>query len=152
VEYLIRNVCDRDLPELIALCGQHAAYEEVDYSANGKIEQLKNALFSKEPLFDCWVVTINDKLIGYTSFTFDFSTWDARVFLHLDCLYIEEVYRNCGIGQEIMKRLIEVAKHKGCTKVEWQTPVFNKRAIRFYTRMGGKSVLKRRFSIDTRRI
>jgi uncharacterized protein YneR len=42
---------------------------------------------------------------------------------------------------------MEIAKEKGCVNVQWQTPVFNEKAIRFYERIGGKALDKKRFSI-----
>ena len=88
-----------------------------------------------------------NEVAGYATFTFDFSTWDAKYYLHVDCIYIEEKFRRLGIGKAVMKRLVDVAKSNNCVNLQWQTPVFNKMAIRFYERIGGKSLDKKRFFI-----
>jgi GNAT superfamily N-acetyltransferase len=147
MEYLIRDFQESDLDDLIALCGKHALHEQVDYDPAGKGVLLKTELLSTSPSLYCWMIAVKGNAVGYTTFTFDFSTWDAQYFLYLDCLYIEENFRGYGIGAEIIRRLIDVAKKEGCVNVQWQTPVFNEKAIRFYERMGGEALDKKRFSI-----
>lgn len=149
MEYLIRDFEDRDIQALIHLCAKHAAHERCDYDTTGKAALLKSALLSPSPCIHCWVVQVEGNTVGYVTFTFDFSTWSARHFLHLDCIYIEENYRGYGIGKSLMKKLIEIAKAKDCVNIQWQTPDFNEIAIQFYKRMGATGLNKKRFSIAT---
>jgi GNAT superfamily N-acetyltransferase len=148
MEYLIRDFQEGDIDSLIELCAKHAAHELSDYDVTGKASRLKIALLSASPALHCWIVIAKGQVIGYTTFTFDFSTWHACHYLHLDCIYIEKNFRGHGIGAVIIKRLIKIAKYKGCVNVQWQTPVFNENAIRFYERIGGKALAKKRFSIS----
>lgn len=147
MEYLIRDFQEADIHNLIQLCAKHAAHEQCDYDATDKSDLLKNVLLCPSPCITCWIVEIKNTVAGYATFTFDFSTWSARRFLHLDCLYLEEIYRGFGIGEAIMKKIIEVAKAKDCVNVQWQTPDFNEKAIRFYKRIGATYLSKKRFSI-----
>lgn len=147
MEYLIRDFQEGDIDFLIELCAKHAAHELSDYDVIGKASRLKNALMSAAPPLHCWMVIAKGQVVGYTTFTFDFSTWHACHYLHLDCIYIKKKFRGHGIGAVIIKRLIEIAKDKGCVNVQWQTPLFNKKAIKFYERIGGKALDKKRFSI-----
>lgn len=149
MEYLIREFREEDIHALIELCYKHAAYEQFDYDRRDKEHLLISALVGGTPKLYCWVVVVNDSVVGYTTFTFDFSTWHANHFLHLDCLYIEETYRGLGIGKEIIQRLKVIAKSKGCVNVQWQTPMSNEDAIRFYHRMGSQSKDKKRFFLET---
>jgi ribosomal protein S18 acetylase RimI-like enzyme len=147
MEYLIRPCKEKDLDALIILCSQHAQYERADYISNGKSDLLKDALFKPEPDLYVLVVSVADKIIGYASYTFDFSTWNARRFLYMDCLYIEPDFRNHGIGEALMRRLKEIAQVNDCVNMQWQTPVWNERAIKFYQRFGGIPKEKIRFSL-----
>jgi hypothetical protein len=47
-----------------------------------------------------------------------------------------------------MNRLKNVARENGCVNVQWQTPVFNKKAIRFYEKINARGLDKKRFYID----
>jgi GNAT superfamily N-acetyltransferase len=147
MEYLIRDFCEDDLDALVSLCASHAAYERSSYDSNNKKIRLKQALLSPKPSLYCWIVTVNDQVVGYATYTFDFSTWDAGRFLHLDCLYLEENIRGFGVGEEILQRIIALAKEENCVAVQWQTPSFNEKAIRFYSRLNGRMTDKKRFVI-----
>jgi ribosomal protein S18 acetylase RimI-like enzyme len=147
MEYLIRPCEEKDLNALIILCSQHAQYERADYTANGKSDALKKALFRAEPDLNVLMVSVSEKIVGYASYTFDFSTWSAQKFLYLDCLYIQPEFRNFGIGEALMLKIKEIAQMNHCVNIQWQTPAWNERAIKFYQRMGGTPREKIRFSL-----
>ena len=148
MEYVIRECIEKDLPELVELCGKHAAFEQANYDSTGKESLLKKALFSDRPKLFCSVIESSRKLQGYFSYTFDYSTWDAQTFLYLDCLYLEPEVRGHRIGEIVFDKLREIAKDNDCVNIQWQTPIFNERAIIFYNRIGGTGKEKVRFFID----
>ena len=148
MEYVIRECIEKDLSELVELCGKHAEFEQANYDSTGKERLLKKALFSDTPKLFCFVIESSNKLQGYFSYTFDYSTWDAQTFLYLDCLYLEPEFRGHKIGEIVFDKLREIAKHNHCVHIQWQTPIFNERAIKFYNRIGGTGKEKVRFFID----
>lgn len=103
-EHLIRPCRPEDLSSLVILCGKHAAHERAPYNPAGKDTLLLDALFgdgsepcgdrsqlsSPAPKLHCLVVAADRNLIGYATYTFDFSTWEARPFLYMVCLFLEE--------------------------------------------------------------
>ncbi|GAA3760653.1 GNAT family N-acetyltransferase [Flavobacterium ginsengiterrae] len=148
MEYLIRNCEITDLPKLIILLEKHAQFEKAEFSPEGKEEGLKKALFGKNPKLYCLVVAAKETVVGYTSYTFDFSTWDAAHFLYMDCLFLEEEARSFGIGEVLINKLKEIGTKNNCVNIQWQTPQFNERAIKFYNRIGAKGKDKVRFTLD----
>ncbi len=147
MEYLIRPCQKNDLPALIDLCQKHSAYEGAFYNPEGKEDCLKKAIFSDSPKLFCQVIEIVGQVKGYFSFTFDYSTWDAQTFLYLDCLYLEPECRGMKIGETIFAELKSIAKEHHCVNIQWQTPSFNERAIKFYIRIGATGKDKVRFFI-----
>ena len=148
MEYSIRNCEIADVPKLVVLCQKHAEFEKADYSLDGKEEGLKKALFNKQPKLYCLVVATKETIIGYVSYTFDFSTWDAAPFMYMDCLFLEEEARSFGIGEILIDTLKKIGREKKCINLQWQTPQFNERAIKFYHRIGGTGKDKVRFTLD----
>lgn len=140
---------EKDLPKLVDLCSKHSEFEQSNYDSTGKEDLLKKAIFSDQPKLFCFVIESSKKLQGYFSYTFDYSTWDAQTFLYLDCLYLEPEFRGHRIGEIVFDKLIEVAKQNHCVNIQWQTPIFNERAIKFYNRICGSGKEKVRFYIDT---
>lgn len=145
MNYIIRPCEEKDLPDLVNLCKAHAEYEKSEYSVDGKEDGLREGIFGKSKRLHVWIVEVKGKAEGFTSFSFDFSTWDASSFLYMDCLYLNEICRGKGIGTEIMNRIRQVAKEKNCVNIQWQTPEFNAMAIRFYVGLGSVGKQKMRF-------
>lgn len=147
MQYLIRVCKENDLDKLVVLCEKHAEYEQALYNSNGKKEKLHFALFSETRQLHCLVVEVAGEIVGYATYTFDFSTWDAQRFIYLDCLFLEEDYRSFGIGQVLMDKVKEAGQSQGCINMQWQTPEFNTKAIKFYKRIGGVGKDKVRFTL-----
>jgi ribosomal protein S18 acetylase RimI-like enzyme len=148
MEYSIRKCEIADLPKLIILCQKHAQFEQADYDPKGKEEGLKKELFNDSPKLFCLVVASGTEIVGYVTYTFSYSTWSAGDYLYMDCLFLEESARNFGIGEMLINALKEIGKEKNCVNMQWRTPQFNERAIKFYNRIGAKGKDKVCFFLD----
>ena len=144
--YTIREIQPEELDELIQLCAEHAAFERAEYDSIGKADRLRQFLFEPSPRLYCLVVqTPAGSLVGYATFAFEFSTWDAGEYLHVDCLYLRPEARCRGLGWAIAKRIGQLALDLGATGIQFQTPTFNTQAIRLYQALGGIRKDKARF-------
>lgn len=148
MDFIIRKIEEKDLESLLDLCGNHAEYEKATYNSKGKQELLKKAILTENPKLYCYVIESLVELVGYFTYTFDFSTWDAQTFLYLDCLYLEPNFRGRKIGEKVVEKLKYIGKENNCVNIQWQTPDFNERAIKFYNKIGAKGKEKQRFIID----
>ncbi|WP_262410813.1 GNAT family N-acetyltransferase [Flavobacterium johnsoniae] len=99
MEYLIRKCEIADLPKLVILCQKHADFEKADYSPEGKEEGLKKALFSENPKLHCLVVAVKNTIVGYVSYTFDFSTWNTADFLYMDVYFWKKKHAVSGLAK-----------------------------------------------------
>lgn len=145
MEYMIRPLVLADLPELVQLCAAHAQYEEAEYDPTGKEAALQFAFFQEPPAVYALVVEVAGKLTGYATYMKQYATWDAAYYVYMDCLFLVEEARSQGIGARLVDRIKEEANAMGCTLIQWQTPDFNERAIKFYRRIGASGKTKERF-------
>jgi len=145
---IIRFVQKEDLPQLIQLCKQHAEFEKAEFVSIGKMPLLEEGLFSEHPELFCLVVEINKTLIGYATYMKQFSTWDATSYIYMDCLFLSDKSRGFGIGERLIERIKEETVNLDCSLIQWQTPDFNKRAMKFYDRIGAKSKNKKRYFLE----
>lgn len=74
-----------------------------------------------------------------------YSTWDAKYYTYLDCLFLLEEARGKGAGQQLMRSVKTESLKLNSGLIQWQTPDFNVDAIRFYRRLGAVSKSKERF-------
>ena len=144
----IRFAKKEDLPQIIELCREHAAYEGTEYDSVNKIELLSEFVFGQDQVLKCLVVEQINSIAGYATFMTQFSTWDAGFYLYLDCLFLRENSRGQGIGMLLIEEIKKYALVEKCNVIQWQTPLFNHEAISFYQKIGGISKTKERFCLN----
>lgn len=149
MNYTIRVATKHDVHDIVELCKEHAAYEKAEYNEVGKAEKLANLLSPMiRPLFNCLLVESENKVIGFASYMYELSTWDADYYVHMDCLYLRPHARGFGIGEALMKEIAKAAAGSNIKVIQWQTPIFNERAIKFYYRIGAVPKEKLRLYLD----
>ena len=142
----IRRARREDVPELVALCQEHAEFEGATYDRTAKADRLASALFSPSARLYAWVaVTKDQSIIGYATASREYSTWGACEYLHMDCLFVRAERRGAGIGADLLMSVVELARELGCAEMQWQTPHWNDDAARFYRRHGAQDRQKLRF-------
>lgn len=142
---MIRFIKETEINQLIDLCEKHATYEKAPYDRKGKKAGLLKALFSEQPALYCLVATENEKIVGYATYMLQYSTWDAKYYTYLDCLFLLEEARGKGTGLHLMQSVRAESLKLNSNLIQWQTPDFNVDAIRFYKRLGAFSKTKERF-------
>ena len=59
-----------------------------------------------------------------------------------------EKARGFGTGEKLIDEIKAEARKLECDHIQWQTPDFNIRAIKFYDRIGATSKSKERYFLD----
>ncbi|WP_433373803.1 N-acetyltransferase family protein [Streptosporangium sp. CA-115845] len=147
---VVRPAIAADLPAVAHLCAAHAAFERAEPVPVDLVTRLEPVLFSAHPRAWCLVVDHGGELIGYATYSLEFSTWQAADYVHLDCLFVTEPHRGEGWGRALLNAVKGEAVALGAAQVQWQTPDWNGDAIRFYNRAGAQASSKVRFSLPIR--
>lgn len=145
MDLVIRPICENELGTLVQLCQEHAAYEGSPYSHVGKAEALREHIFLMKQGLHCLVVDAKQQLVGYTFFFKQFSTWEAKHYIYMDCLYLTASHRNLGLGKRLLGEIKKYALRENYSEIQWQTPLTNAKAIKFYEREGAQARSKARF-------
>ena len=147
--HTVRRARPQDIAELVALCEEHAHFERVSYDTTAKADRLADALFCASPRLYAWVAVAGDReIIGYATAAAEYSTWSAREYLHMDCLFVRSARRRAGVGASLLHSVIGLARALGHHEVQWQTPHWNVDASRFYRRHAGVDQHKLRFVLS----
>ncbi|MGW6390726.1 N-acetyltransferase family protein [Streptomyces sp. NPDC055103] len=155
---VVRRARAEDLGRVVELVAEHAEYEKSPPPAPGLATRLAVLLFGgadgpserggDSTRLRCLVAELPDgSLVGYATCAPGLSTWDGVAYLHMDCLYLTSEARGHGLGPLLVEAVIEEARALGLTEIQWQTPVWNEGAIRFYDRLGATSKEKRRYTL-----
>jgi GNAT superfamily N-acetyltransferase len=143
---MIRQARTTDCSDLLALIAEHAAFERS--AATLVRSDLLGILSGETGPVHLIVAAVQGQLLGYAAVTFDFSLWRARRWAHLDCLFVSAASRGQSIGTKLLGRAVTLARQTGADRIEWQTPAWNERAIRFYERQAAVPEHKIRFGLD----
>jgi len=143
----VRRATGADLPALVPLCIEHAAFERIPHALDGHPAALAAALDASPARLHAWLAHSGDVPVGYATASVDFSTLAAAPYLHMDCLYVREGWRDRAIGRQLWETLRTFALSCGFTAMQWQTPEWNVEAARFYLRLGAEETRKRRYAL-----
>lgn len=135
MNYTIRKAEKTDLPEILSLIKELAAFEKEPDAVEVDIEDLEKEGFGPKPLFNCFVAEVNNKIEGMALVYFRYSTWKGRT-VHLEDLIVRENQRGTGLGSALYKKVIEFAREQGVKRTEWVVLDWNTPAIDFYKKSG----------------
>lgn len=74
----------------------------------------------------------DDKLIGFSHYLFQRSTWLLDPQCYLQDLYVDEDNRGRGVGRALIGAVVGAAKEAGAARVFWNTHETNAVARRLY--------------------
>jgi ribosomal protein S18 acetylase RimI-like enzyme len=96
--------------------------------------------FGSLPAFSGIVAEINGLVIGYLLYHPGYDTDRAIRLLHIVDLYVEEGFREIGIGRALMEMVATVGEHGGAKGLIWSVYSPNINAGEFYKRIGARYV------------
>lgn len=89
-----------------------------------------------------FVAQAKDRLKGFVQMYPSFCSVDAiKIFILYD-LYVDEDYRQSGIGELLMKKATEFAKAEGVSRIDLLTAFDNRSAQHLYEKLGYKRDLE----------
>ena len=133
MDSLIRIGTVNDLPQVLNLIKDLAAFENEPYEVEVTISEMQNWGFGKDKIYDFFVIEIDNKIIGLALYYFKYSTWKGKC-LFLEDIIVKENVRNKGYGKKLFNAVVEVAKNTAVKRMEWQVLDWNKNAIEFYNK------------------
>ncbi|SDR94033.1 hypothetical protein SAMN04515667_1040 [Formosa sp. Hel1_31_208] len=110
------------------------------------IQELTNHKFSDDLLkqrftemstqnYECAVIQDENKIIGVTGMWFCTRHYAGKT-VEIDHVYIDEAYRNMGLGKQFLSWIYDYVKTKGCQTAELNTYVQNYPSHKFYYNEG----------------
>ncbi|WP_034893413.1 GNAT family N-acetyltransferase [Gillisia sp. Hel_I_29] len=134
MDYTIREAEKKDMPQVLELIKELAAYENATDQVEIEISDLEKEGF-EEGNFKCFVADVKGKIEGMALVYFRFSTWKGRT-VHLEDLIVRESMRGTGLGGALYQTVVKYGHDNGVRRVEWVVSEGNKNAIEFYENTG----------------
>jgi GNAT superfamily N-acetyltransferase len=132
----IREVTPEDVPAVISMLRDFAAFEKLSEYCTVTEEQLGQAMFGPDGFVEGLIAFDDERPIAYALFYPHFSTFRGQRGVYLEDIYIMEAYRGKGVGDAMLKRLAKISGSRGCERIDFQVLNWNESAIRFYEKHG----------------
>ena len=133
---MIRPATPADVPTVLQLIRDLAAYERDPDAVKATEATLHDALFGSPPAAEAVLAEIDGRAVGVALFFFNFSTWTGKRGLYLEDLFVGEAARGAGVGKALLRHLAQVAIDRDCARFEWAVLDWNAPAIGFYKSIG----------------
>jgi GNAT superfamily N-acetyltransferase len=133
----VRRVQPDDVPVVVGLVRELAAYEKAEHEALMTPEQLHEALFGAAPaLFGHVALAADGQVAGFALWFLNFSTWRGTHGIYLEDLYVSPGHRGTGLGRELLRTLAQECVDRGYARLEWTVLDWNTPSIDFYRAAG----------------
>lgn len=136
----IREATPDDAELLVDLILELAAYEKLLDEAEPSVDLLREHL-SEEALTGCEALiaeTARGTAVGFALFFHNYSTFQTNAGLYLEDLFVRPTYRGEGIGLALFRRVAQIARERGCLRIDWAVLDWNTEAIEFYEDLGAE--------------
>ena len=133
----VRRVRPDDVPTVLGLVRELAAYEKAEHEALMTADQLSAALFGPSPALFGHVAEADDGgIAGFAVWFLNFSTWRGTHGVYLEDLYVSPGHRGTGLGRELLRTLAQECVDRGFARLEWSVLDWNTPSIEFYRAAG----------------
>lgn len=138
----IRAATPGDVPGILELIRELAAYEKLLHEVEATDERLRRGLFPADgrPSAECVLALADGGLAGYALYFTTYSTFLAKPGLYLEDLYVRAKLRRRGIGKALLLHVAKLAGQGGFGRMEWTVLDWNRPAIDFYASIGAQTL------------
>jgi GNAT superfamily N-acetyltransferase len=137
----VRPIAAGDVPAVVALVHDLAAYERSPDDCTLTAPQLTAALFGEEPaLFGHVAVDGSNLPVGFALWFLNFSTWRGTHGIYVEDLYVAPEVRGTGLGRALLAELARVCVRNGYARLEWWVLDWNASAREAYHALGATAL------------
>jgi GNAT superfamily N-acetyltransferase len=138
--FAITEAVETDVPDLLAMIHELAAFENLQQELEVTQASLFVALFGERPAANAFLAHAGTEPAGYAVYYRTFSTFTGRPGIFLDDVYVRPAHRNQGLGRALMERVARAGIGVSPVRYEWIALRWNENALRFYRNLGAQAL------------
>jgi GNAT superfamily N-acetyltransferase len=132
----IRTAVVSDTPLLHRFIRNLAEYGDLADEVSATEEDVREALFGRKPVAEAVLAYWGEKPAGFVLFSYTFSSFLGKPGIYIEDFYVEQEFRNKGVGKALLVHVAKLARSRGCGRLEWTVLNWNERAMEFYQDLG----------------
>ena len=126
------------MPVILDLIRELAEYEREPDAVVATEAGLRDVLFGPKRSAEVLLALEEGAPVGFAVYFYNFSTWLGRPGLYLEDLFVRPAARGKGYGRALLVELANIARERGCGRMEWAVLDWNDPAIQFYRKLGAE--------------
>ena len=130
-----RNAEEKDTDLLLTFIRALADYEHMLDQVVANEALLHEWLFERK-VAEAFFAMEGEREVGFALYFHNFSTFLGRGGIYLEDLFVLPEHRGKGYGKAILQHLAQIARARGCGRLEWACLDWNKPSIDFYLSLG----------------
>ncbi len=137
----IAPAADADVPLLLDLIRELAAYERQPDAVTADVDTLRASLFGPRPAAEALIAYLAAAAAAaYAIYFTSFSTWTGRPGIYLEDIFVRPQFRRRGVGRALLVHIARLAQERGCSRFEWAVLDWNQPALDFYRTLGAEAL------------
>ena len=133
--FAIRAATEDDVPLILQFIRDLAEYERLAHKVVATEEKLRETVFARK-YAEVIIGEEDGAPAGFALFFHNYSTFLAQPGIYLEDLFVKPEARGRGYGKALLARLAQLARERGCGRVEWAVLDWNTPSIDFYKALG----------------
>lgn len=138
--YNLKLASIEDVPIILSFIKELAVYEKLEHEVSATEEILKDSLFGERKVAEVIIGYYKEEAVSFALFFHNFSTFLGKPGIYLEDLYVKPEMRGKGFGKILISYLANLAKERGCGRLEWWCLDWNKAALDFYKSIGAEAM------------
>lgn len=139
MNYEIKSAAEQDVPAIINLLREFAAFEKLESEFYITESALSKVVFGEKAFVRLLIAVSENELIGFALLYPKFASFRGERSLYLEDLYVRPNERGKGLGLALLKNAAKLAKTNGFDRLDWQALKWNTPAVDFYRKIGAES-------------
>jgi len=132
----IRPASEADIPLVFSFIRKLAEYGDLSDEVAAQEQDVRTALFGPKPVAEAVIAYWGEKPAGFALYSYTFSSFLGKPGIYIEDFYVEQEYRNKGIGKALLLHVAKLGRARRCGRLEWTVLNWNERAMEFYQDMG----------------
>jgi GNAT superfamily N-acetyltransferase len=132
----VRTAAPGDAPVILAFIRELAEYERLLHEVKITLADVDALVFGPAPRVFCDIAEVEAGPVGFALWFYSASTFEGRLGIWLEDLYVRPEARGRGIGKALLAHLARRCKAEGLARLEWSVLDWNAPAIAFYDSLG----------------
>ncbi len=132
----IRPAVPSDAPVILRFIRELAQYERLLHEVKITLSDVEALVFGPSPKVFCDIAEDNGEPVGFALWFYSVSTFEGRLGIYLEDLYVRPEARGGGTGKALLAHLARRCVAEGLARLEWAVLDWNAPAIGFYDALG----------------